>query len=88
MAGCSSPLTLAGKVAGGVVGRQVAEVAPAPKTAVVVDPRGGRFCDVMNTQGGPIVLSFDDKLTTPTARRIVGVNEHGERWCNWKPLTP
>ena len=85
LAGCS-PLTFAGKIAGNVAGRKVAEVTPAPSTAVVVDPKGGNFCDVMPKLGWPPVIT-DDRLNRPLANAVVGTLEHGEKECAWKQPT-
>lgn len=86
LAGCGSldPVKIAGKVTGKVAGGQVAKILPAPKAKTfIVEPKGGRFCRVLDAMGGPIILSPEDRLTDPTLRRVVNIDEHGEKHCGW-----
>ena len=82
--GACSPVRSIGGFVGGKLGTAIAEIVPVP-TNVKVDPRGGKWCDVMNAQGGPIQIQDDDILTRRTTQRIVLIDEHGERYCGWKP---
>lgn len=50
----------------------LAGCAPAPQQA---------FC---TTVSGPILIDKQDKLTPATQRRIIGINEIGQRLCAWK----
>lgn len=78
------PEKLAGKAAGTYAGGKVARVLPAPKAKPVTDPKGGRFCRVLDAMGGPILLLPEDRISDPTLRRIVNIDEHGEKHCGWK----
>lgn len=81
LAACSTVTTL-GKLTGGFIGTRAASLFSVP-TKVVVDPRGGKFCDVLPALGWPPQIT-DDKLNRPLANAVVGTLEFGEKQCGWK----
>ena len=83
IAGACSPVRSLGSFVGGKLGAAVASVVPVP-TNTKVDPRGGKFCDVMSALGWPPKIT-DDKMNRPLANAVVGTLEHGEKQCQWKP---
>lgn len=81
---CANPAITAGSAAGAAAGGRIADRFP-PPAAVAVEPRGGRFCPVMEALGWPPEIGAEDRLTPPLAGAVVGALEHGEEHCGWKP---
>lgn len=80
----------AGTFAGTKAGTALARKAPAPKTTVIVEAKGGSFCTTTGKLGWPIrpnekdiesLVATSKEVRTP----ILGTQEWGERQCGWKP---
>ena len=85
--GCASLQQTAGNVAGKAVGTKAAQLAPPPKATVIVEPKGGRFCAVMETLGWPLRPTSSEVATASpeTVRTLLATLSHGAAHCDWKP---
>lgn len=84
LAGCVTDFL--GRTAGREVGERIGQAIPTPPAAVVVEPRGGTFCEVMDGLGwmdAAFAQAEIDALTDDTYGLVRDTLEWGEDNCGW-----